>query len=352
MCQVAFYAMRIIFFAFMLIYSDCESRASANQKVQSELSAHFAKYDANSRQTLNFKNLDALLNKYVWKTGRSNRKYAFRPWVRIERIIRGNPYPTRLEANRLFYHILTSHDIAVITALLDYFQKLPNTVALSTLNRKEQLAYWVNLHNLAIISLVAQNYPVVKVGQLYAENADRKFLRVEQFDLSLNDIRYRILAPLWHDPLIVYGLYYGAVGGPNIRTKAFYGATVYKQLEENAREFVNSLRGVRFRRDTLLISQFFLWNEPFFNGAETGIRKHLERFAEGEVAERMIQYNKVEYAKFDWFIADLFNGRHPKPLGSGIVPPLVAELLQNVQDRNRLREATVEIEEYVTDTEQ
>jgi hypothetical protein len=55
----------------------------------------------------------------------------------------------------------------------------------------------------------------------------KKLLTVDGVALSLNDIQFNILKHNYaNNPLIIYGLYQGVIGGPNIRKSAYTGATV------------------------------------------------------------------------------------------------------------------------------
>ena len=328
-------------------------RAEEHKDDSAEITHHFSRYSHSSKQTLNFQAFDKLLQKIVWDTGPSNRLYAFRPWISkaegSSRIVQGNKNPTRLEGNRIFYHILTDNNLNEIEDLLLGLQEFPRNKPLSSLNRDEQLAYWLNLHNLAVISLVAQNYHIPNLKELYRKSAEQKSLNVDSIALSLNDVKYQILAPIWKDTAIIYGLFYGAVGGPNINKRAFYGRDVHDQLRNNGTEFVNSLRGIRFRKNTLLVSPLYEWNYSQFNFTNIPLMTHLQSYAKGEVADRLPTYSQMQYAKFDWYIADLFNGKRPEALRPNAMPPLVAQLIENVLARNLERKATVEIEEYVDD---
>lgn len=311
-------------------------------------------YTMQSPAKLDYKNYDQLFKKVVWNTGPSNRKYAFRPWLRRSinsRIGVGNPNPTRLEANRVFYHILTEENLRQINELLADFQHVADDVPLQALSKNEQVAYWINLHNLAVLRLVAENYHVSSLKKLYRDFAGKKSLKVQSVPLSLDDIGLRILPTIADDPLVVFGLFYGAVGSPNIRSEAYTGDDLYRQLENNAEEFVNSLRGIRFRSSSLLVSEVFDWYSPVFFEDQQSILRTLRRFAKGEVLERLEGYRSINYANFDWYVADLFNGNRPSQIINHAMPDTVLQLLENVRDRNLIRTPTVEVEE-VYDSEE
>ncbi len=80
----------------------------------------------------------------------------------------------------------------------------------------------------------SQVYPIAELEDLIeGEEAflAKKSLTVAGIPLSLNDIEFTILRQNYDgDPLIIYGLYQGNIGGPNIRKAAYTGTNVYADL--------------------------------------------------------------------------------------------------------------------------
>ena len=87
--------------------------------------------------------------------------------------------------------------------LAEYLQALSQT-EVSALNKKEQLAFWINFYNALTVKTVLDNYPVdsiksISSGFLPTGPWDDKLAEVEGEEISLNDIEHRILRPLWQD---------------------------------------------------------------------------------------------------------------------------------------------------------
>ncbi len=149
-------------------------------------------------------------------------------------------------------------------ALLSYLgtlQKLP----VSSLNRDEQLAYWLNFYNAANLSFVTSEFARLirkrrfqnrstsawsstgtirlRVKKFYLGDkspwADRRFT-VEGEHLSLNDIEHRILYPIWKDSLVTYGLNCPARGCPPLSDIPYTGERVRAQLAEAAKWFADN----------------------------------------------------------------------------------------------------------------
>ena len=85
---------------------------------------------------------------------------------------------------------------------------------------------------------VVKEYPRQNLKRLFrGKNSmfEKKLLTVAGVPLSLNDIQFTILKQNYDsNPLVIYGLYQGIIGGPNIRKTAYTGANVWRALENNA----------------------------------------------------------------------------------------------------------------------
>lgn len=219
----------------------------------------------------------------------------------------------RHEGNRVVYHLLSDEYKEAITLYREDLEALPNQINFSSLSSNEQLAYWFNLHNVAVIEQVMLGYPVTRINRLdaYGTNTpflDAKILTVAGVSLSLNDIRLRIVYEQWDDPRVIYGFFNGAVGGPEIQRNAYDGNRVWGQLDRNANEFINSLRGVEVARSELRVSHIYGEASHFFPDFDTDLRAHLSSFANEETSRQLVDGRSVRTSINDWHVADLING--------------------------------------------
>lgn len=180
----------------------------------------------------------------------------------------------------------------------------------STLNRDQQLAYWVNLYNAVTVRTVAEAYPVASIRDidispgLFADGPwGKPLVTVEGESLSLNDIEHRILRPHWDDPRIHYGVNCAALGCPNLATAAYTGNAVGEQLDSGARAFVNSPRGVAFEGDRLRVSSIYAWFQSDFGGNDAGILAHLRSYAAPELRTRLERVDTIDTHAYDWALA-------------------------------------------------
>ena len=145
----------------------------------------------------------------------------------------------------------------------DYVASLA-AVPISQLKRREQLAYWINFYTALTVKVVTDHYPVKSIrdidispGLFTNGPRDKKLVTVEGAALSLNDIEHRILRPIWRDNRIHYAVNCVSIGCPNLQARAFTSGAVDQMLNEGARAFVNSPRGVSIKDGLVTVSKIY-----------------------------------------------------------------------------------------------
>lgn len=253
------------------------------------------------------------LDYIVFPMGRSLRQGAPTPEAGLgSRRIFGHVSRYRLEGNRVMFSFFTP-ELRQLVA--DYRQDLETTgtqLDIASLPRNEQLAFWFNLHNVALIEKIAAEWPVRQPRMIEVDGVpldEAKFITVSGVAMSLRDIRQQIVYRNWRDPLVIYGFWRGDIGGPSIQSDAFNGASLRQQLERGAREFVNSLRGTQKQGDRLLVSTIYDEARPhFFADWPEGLRRHIAAYANEEVREILDRTSKVQASVAEPDIADLAGG--------------------------------------------
>lgn len=276
--------------------------------------AEFAAHNAQSRTQVDYEAWSLILTNITFDVGYSDRTLPGpRAQVTGTRLNQQSRSRYRNEGNRVAYHLMEDVHREAISTYRAELEALPGQVDLSTLNRNEQLAYWLNLHNAVLIDEVAQRYPMRRIDSESIDGApflDAPVMTIDGIALSLNDIRFNIVQAGWNDPRIIYGFHLGAVGGPSLRDEAFTGARVWNQLESNAREFVASLRGIDHIGRHVRISPLYQAHAALFPGGVDELKAHLRAFADDEVDAHIAEIrDEPDYLDFDWGIADLTNGR-------------------------------------------
>lgn len=203
--------------------------------------------------------------------------------------------------------------------LADYLGSLEQ-IPISTYNRHEQFAYWVNAYNALTVHLVLQHYPVASIRDIdispgvFADGPwGKKVFRVAGEALSLNDIEHRILRPIWRDPRVHYAVNCASLGCPNLRPAAFTAANTEAMLEQAAREYINHPRGARVHDGELIVSSIYSWFREDFGDSERGVLRHLRRYAEGALARQLRAFEGFDSDAYDWSLNDALAIEAPAP---------------------------------------
>ena len=183
-------------------------------------------------------------------------------------------------------------------------------VAVSGLNRREQMAFWINLYNALTVKVILDHWPVSSIrdidispGLFSAGPWGKKLAVVEGEKIALDDIEHRILRPIWQDPRIHYAVNCASIGCPDLAPRPFTGDTADRMLTAAAETYVNSPRGARIDSDgRLVVSKIYDWFIDDFGGAEAGVLAHLAQYAGPDLKARLVGRREIDGHAYDWRI--------------------------------------------------
>lgn len=293
---------------------------------QDDLSV-FAPYSVQTKYSIDHQPWTDFLSRAVYFVGKSDRQPARRPSSQFRvsgtRLSTGSNSPYRLEGNRVLFHTFNSDVVEYIRLYRDALQDTVNRIEYAELSRDEQLAFWLNLYNAVVIHEIAVAHPVSKPHRLRAGESgeslfDAKLVEVHGVPLSLNEIRYDVVYRYWRNTDVIYGFWDGAIGSPNILLEAYEGQTVNAQLRANAKEFVNSLRGVDDSRGGLRFSRLYFEARPYyFPSWPDDLYAHLSRHAEYAVATALTKRPaEPRIGRYAEATADVGAGETVRPTGN------------------------------------
>ncbi|WP_108788438.1 DUF547 domain-containing protein [Erythrobacter sp. Alg231-14] len=295
------------------IPAQSQSRAIAPDNATTQL-AQFAPDQDRREHRIDYEHWDEALAWFVVPMGPSIRQGAPRvdPLVGTRRIY-GHESRYRLEGNRVAFSYLTPQIRQSITDYRADLEQIGSELDLSAIPRNEQLAYWINLHNVAVIEALAAEYPLAEpsargFGTNNAALDDAILVTVDGVSLSPRDIRERIVYPNWSDPKVMYGFWRGTIDGPSIQRLAYTGGNVDALLSLSAEEFVNSLRGVERWGGALRVSPIYDEAAEFYFENTDALRAHLSQFARDDVRELVNETSDVAYKRVEGDLADLARG--------------------------------------------
>ena len=278
--------------------------------------AVFTPTTAPVRHKIDYEIWDYALKNMMVAMGPSNRQGARRlDPITGTRVLHGAQSRYRLEGSMVLFRFFNAEVIRSLTEYRQDLERVAETLDISALPRNEQLAFWLNLHNVALMEQIALEWPVrtprdIKLGGESLDEA--KFITLRGIPVSLRDIREEIVFRHWRDPKVIYGFWRGEIGKPHLQSYAFTGANVASLLDVAATDFINSLRGAQKIDSKLAVSELYAEVAPFyFPDFENDLRAHLAEYAEEPVVELLARTDQTVATIEEADIADLHGGARP-----------------------------------------
>lgn len=178
---------------------------------------------------------------------------------------------------------------------------------ISAYNKTEQLAFWINLYNALTIQIILNNMPVKSIldiklsGYLTSGPWDKKLIQIESQQLSLNDIEHRIVRPIWNDPRTHFALNCASYSCPNLQKTAYNQTNLDSMLTSNAKEYINSPRGVFVdSKGKLILSQIFDWYKDDFGNTDSSILEFIKIYANPELKRELSTKHIIDGYNYNW----------------------------------------------------
>lgn len=275
----------------------------------------FRGFDNNSKYVITYDDLTSILRTVVVDVGRSHRESAEPTRAKTGTMMKSKVKRTTAnEANRFYFESFDNNDEAkqLLATIKTSLEILPEEVSLKYFSRDEQLAYWLNLYNVTLLTELVDIYPKKNLKKvLTGKNSilSKKLLTVAGVPLSLDDIQFTIIKNNYdNNPLVIYGLYQGIIGGPNIRRKAYTGEDVWRALTNNAIEFVNSNRGTygSSKSDSIFqVSSLYDRSSSYFPDFDSDLSSHLKEYLQGDELAMLEKATVLKPDIDDWTITSL-----------------------------------------------
>lgn len=193
----------------------------------------------------------------------------------------------------------------------------------------DQLAYWINAYNAAVLYTVLQYYPISSVTDVSAPfplqliNDKIGFFFLQQVEVggettNLYDLENSLIRPRYPDPRIHFALNCASIGCPHLPQEAFTGAKLDEQLEREAFEFFSQARNLRFdhAEKTVYVSSILNWYESDFTSwleenhpdkpatLLTYISLYAPKIEEAAVIRAQQEGYEVDFIEYDWGLND------------------------------------------------
>ena len=192
-------------------------------------------------------------------------------------------------------------------------------------SRPQQIAFWVNAYNAFVLETVVNHYPLRGTIRQIPGAFDKATWRAAGKTVTLDEIEKTYIHD-FKDPRLYFALGRGAVGSGRLRSEAYTGERLEKQLADIENEFVANRYMYRVDKltNTISVTPIISWREADFIAAYdkadpifaqrspieraiiTFIRPHLL-----PLEKDLVQKNefKIVFHEMDWRLNDLTGGR-------------------------------------------
>ena len=158
-----------------------------------------------------------------------------------------------------------------LTKVLKKFKDIPPK---NDWHRNERLAYWLNVYNLQMMSMLIENYPTKSVMDLYGGKIWQvKCIEIGGKSYCLDEIENDIIRKELKEPRIHFALYSGAISSPALLNDVFTPANMNTNFELLAKRFVNSENNI-ITKEKVELSKIFDWYKEDFKDIIGFINKY------------------------------------------------------------------------------
>jgi hypothetical protein len=175
---------------------------------------------------------------------------------------------------------------------------------------EDQLACLINLYNASTIRLILDEYPVKSIkdiGFLPHAAWRKKFVFLWGDQVSLNHIEHELIRPrAKSNPEIHFALVCAAKGCPPLRTEAYTGDQLIKQLHDQGRTFLSNTSKNRINRETrtLHLSPIFDWYKDDFELNADSINEYLTTSFPKLIPPEARDFS-IKWTEYDWDLNEL-----------------------------------------------
>lgn len=240
--------------------------------------------------------------RWVMNNPQSKEHISHQQW---QKFLDNNVITNEEQINLINYAHVTTKD----RTLLQQYLKNMSEVKIDRYNRREQLAYWLNLYNALTVQTVANYYPIATIREISISPGlfsigpwGAHLINVKKIPLSLDDINNRIIRPIWNDQRTLYALNNSTMGAANINKQAFSANNLDAQLNKAAITYINSLRGVQVIEGRLIISKIYDWYEGDFGGTKQDVIQHITFFAQEPLLSQLKHINTIDSYMYNWHL--------------------------------------------------
>jgi hypothetical protein len=198
-----------------------------------------------------------------------------------------------------------------VVALDEYLSLLSRADLKQDASRKARLAFWINAYNALTVRGILRDYRTVtlpdsdSLSQPMQALSDMR-LPVGDSSLSLDDIEHEVLRVL-NEPQAHFALVCGSRGCPRLLNRAYTGADLESQFQENTSAFFADPTKVALDDDSAVrLSPILKWYADDSGKTPDEILQSIAPQLPTEIKAKLLGRNKlrISYLDYDWSLND------------------------------------------------
>jgi len=178
----------------------------------------------------------------------------------------------------------------------EYLKTLSNSSPNKSWSVNERLSFWINAYNAFTIELILKNYPTKSIKNI-KDPWDQKFIKIGGKTMSLNTIEHEILRKKFNEPRIHFAIVCASESCPKLLNQAFLPVTLAKQLDSQARSFINDPTKNKISVNSLELSLIFKWFKGDFT-KKGSLNQFINKYWRNKAI--ISTKAKTSYLKYDW----------------------------------------------------
>jgi Protein of unknown function, DUF547 len=216
----------------------------------------------------------------------------------------GRVLAARVRDGTVDYSALKKHPTE-LNAYLDDMASI-SRVQFDGWTQPQQMAFLINLYNAATLKLVVDYYPVSsikKIGGLFESPWKLKVVRLWGEKVTLDHLEHDLLRTMYREPRLHFALVCAAKSCPPLRSEAYTGDQLSRQLEDQGKLFLAQKDKNRFEAatKTLWLSPIFKWYEADFTRGDVSLATYVEPFLPGLDRGSLQDTGwKIAFTEYDW----------------------------------------------------
>lgn len=188
-------------------------------------------------------------------------------------------------------------------ALQNYLQELAavKEAEFKTWAVGDRLAFLINLYNATTLDQVLQHYPIQSFkSEVGGKEGPWKIPVVQVFgkSLSLDELEHRLIRGQFNEPRIHFALNCASEGCPPLRSEAYRGEDLSRQLGEQTVLFLSNARANVVTKDRIVLSPIFDWFREDFVKRSGSVKAFLNPYYKN--LDLTKSGAKITYSEYGW----------------------------------------------------